>query len=189
MIRTFKICSFSSFQIDNTVLTIVIMLFITSSWLIYFLTGCLYLLTIFIYFAHCCPPPPTSACMCVHAQSCPTLWPSVELWPARLICPWRFSGKKYWSGLLFPTPADLPEPGIEPASLAFPAFGRRIHNHWITWKACHSKRWSLNQWGHFLNEFEALVTSLYIISNWTCEPKLTELAWEQDGGNHYVFLF
>ena len=25
----------------------------------------------------------------------------------------------YWSGLPFPSPGDLPDPGIEPASLAF----------------------------------------------------------------------
>ena len=29
--------------------------------------------------------------------------------------------KEYWSGLQFPTPGDLPDPGIEPASLASPA--------------------------------------------------------------------
>ena len=28
--------------------------------------------------------------------------------------------KEYWSGLLFPTPGDLPNPGIEPASLTYP---------------------------------------------------------------------
>ena len=27
-----------------------------------------------------------------------------------------FSGQEYWSGLPFPTPGDLPYPGIEPAS-------------------------------------------------------------------------
>ena len=29
-----------------------------------------------------------------------------------------FSRQEYWSGLLFPSPGDLPNPGIEPASLA-----------------------------------------------------------------------
>ena len=29
-----------------------------------------------------------------------------------------FSRQKYWSGLPFPSPGDLPEPGIEPASPA-----------------------------------------------------------------------
>jgi len=33
----------------------------------------------------------------------------------------EFSRQEYWSGLPFPTPGDLPNPGIEPASLGFPA--------------------------------------------------------------------
>ena len=33
----------------------------------------------------------------------------------------EFSRQEYWSGLPFPTPADLPDPGIEPISLASPA--------------------------------------------------------------------
>ena len=28
----------------------------------------------------------------------------------------EFSRQEYWSGLLFPTPGDLPHPGIEPVS-------------------------------------------------------------------------
>ena len=27
-----------------------------------------------------------------------------------------FSRREYWSGLLFPSPGDLPDPGIEPGS-------------------------------------------------------------------------
>ena len=33
-----------------------------------------------------------------------------------------FSRQEYWSGLLFPSPGDLPDLGIEPASLMSPAF-------------------------------------------------------------------
>ena len=29
--------------------------------------------------------------------------------------------QEYWSGLPFPTPRDLPDPGLKPASLASPA--------------------------------------------------------------------
>ena len=32
-----------------------------------------------------------------------------------------FSRQEYWSGLLFPSPGDLPDPGIEPRSLALQA--------------------------------------------------------------------
>ena len=28
----------------------------------------------------------------------------------------EFSRQEYWSGLLFPSPGDLPDPGIEPSS-------------------------------------------------------------------------
>ena len=35
----------------------------------------------------------------------------------RLLCPWDFR-QEYWSGLLFPSPQDLPNPEIEPASPA-----------------------------------------------------------------------
>ena len=33
----------------------------------------------------------------------------------------EFSRQKYWSGLLFPSPGDLPNPGVEPRSLALQA--------------------------------------------------------------------
>ena len=32
-----------------------------------------------------------------------------------------FSRQEYWSGLLFPPPGNLPDPGIEPGSLRSPA--------------------------------------------------------------------
>ena len=41
--------------------------------------------------------------------------------PTRLLCPWDFPGREYWSGLPLPLPRDLLFPGIEPASLASPA--------------------------------------------------------------------
>ena len=33
----------------------------------------------------------------------------------------EFPGREYWSGLPFPSPGDLPYPGIEPGSPTFPA--------------------------------------------------------------------
>ena len=35
----------------------------------------------------------------------------------KLLHPWDFQGKKYWSELPFPSPGNLPNPGIEPKSL------------------------------------------------------------------------
>jgi len=50
-------------------------------------------------------------------QSCPTLcdpWTVVGQAPLSI----GFSRQEYWSGLPFPSPGDLPDPGIEPGSPA-----------------------------------------------------------------------
>ena len=36
----------------------------------------------------------------------------------RLLCPWDFPRQEYWSGLPFPSPGGLPNPGIKSVSLA-----------------------------------------------------------------------
>ena len=46
--------------------------------------------------------------------------------PARLLCPWGFTRQEYWSRLPFPSPGDLPNLGIEPASPVFPALAGRF---------------------------------------------------------------
>ena len=38
----------------------------------------------------------------------------------------ELSRQEYWSGLLFPTAGDLPNPGIEHSSLASPALAHRF---------------------------------------------------------------
>ena len=38
-----------------------------------------------------------------------------------------FPRKEYWSGLLVPSPVDLPNPGMEPMSPVFPARHIRVH--------------------------------------------------------------
>ena len=37
-----------------------------------------------------------------------------------------FSRQEYWSGLLLPSPGDVPDPGIKPASLMSPALASRF---------------------------------------------------------------
>ena len=62
---------------------------------------------------------------CMHAQLCPTLCD-----PQTVACqapfPMEFFRQEYWSGLPFPTPEDLPNPRIEPQSLASPALAGRF---------------------------------------------------------------
>ena len=53
------------------------------------------------------------------AQSCPT--PSDPM-DSSLPCSFvEFSRQESWSGLPFPSPGDLPDPGIKPGSPAFQA--------------------------------------------------------------------
>ena len=46
-----------------------------------------------------------------------------------------FFRRKYWNGLPFPTPWDLPNSGIESASLVSPAMAGRFFTTSVTWEA------------------------------------------------------
>ena len=68
------------------------------------------------------------SCVCSGAL---TLWDS---WTAAHQVPLsvEFSRQEYWSGLPFPSPGDILNPGIEPAS---PALARRFFITSATWEA------------------------------------------------------
>ena len=55
------------------------------------------------------------------AQSCPTLGDPVDCIAYQALQSMEFSRQEYWSGLPFPSPGDLPNPGIEPGSPALQA--------------------------------------------------------------------
>ena len=71
---------------------------------------------------------------------------SVTQWYPTLAAPWtiarpvslsmEFSKQEYWSGLPFPPPGDLPDPGIEPTSPVSPALAGRFVTTGTTWEAC-----------------------------------------------------
>ena len=58
----------------------------------------------------------SQALVCMRVQSCVTLF--ATLWPVARQAPvsMGFFRQEYWSGLPFPSPGNLPEPGIEPVS-------------------------------------------------------------------------
>ena len=65
-------------------------------------------------------------CVCVHACVCVLSCDSfMAPWTGARQAPLSmgFSTQEYWSGLPFPPPGDLPDPGIEPVSLMSPALG------------------------------------------------------------------
>ena len=47
----------------------------------------------------------------------------------------EFSKQEYWSGLPFPSPGDLPDPGTKPESLKSPALAGRFFTTSTTWEA------------------------------------------------------
>ena len=87
---------------------------------------------------------------------CP-LFPNINLYQNPVLCaqmlshirlfatPWTvahqaplsmgFSRQKYWSGVPFPLPGDLPNPGIEPASFTSPALAGRFFTTSVAWEA------------------------------------------------------
>ena len=60
---------------------------------------------------------------CSVAQSCPT---PVIAWTRQAPLSMGFPKQEYWSGLPFPPPGDLPDPGIELTSLVSPALVGRF---------------------------------------------------------------
>ena len=73
------------------------------------------------------------ACMLrcfTRARLCATLWTVACQAPL----PMGFSRQEYWSGLPCPPPGDLPNPGIEPASLMSPALAGRFLSTSATWE-------------------------------------------------------
>ena len=89
-------------------------------------------------------------CVCVCARMrkwvllCLTLWDPMHCsLPSSSV--YGFSRQESWSGLPFPPPRDLPDPGIKPTS-PVSCVGRWILYHWATWGAqLHSKTDVYNQ--------------------------------------------
>ena len=47
-----------------------------------------------------------------------------------------FPRQKYWTGLPFPSPGHLPDPGIELTSTVSPAMAGGLFYYCATWEAC-----------------------------------------------------
>ena len=81
-------------------------------------------------------PPALSTCMlsCFsHVRLCATPWTVACQAPLSM----GFSRQEYWSGVPFPSLGDLPDPGINPASLMSPALPALFFTTSVTWEAQH----------------------------------------------------
>ena len=63
------------------------------------------------------------------------VWLIAAIWTVAHQAPrsMEFSKQEYWRGLPFPSPGDLPGPGIEPESLASPALASGFFATSATW--------------------------------------------------------
>ena len=66
--------------------------------------------------------------MCVCVCVCSVVLLFAATWSVVYHAPlsMKFFWQKYWSGVPFPNPGNLPDPGIEPTSLASPALVGRF---------------------------------------------------------------
>ena len=71
--------------------------------------------------------------------------------PTRLLCPWNFPDKNYWSRLPYPPPGDLLNPGIKPGSHSGSCINKYILYHWATWEAhvCRSDNFAQRESHHW----------------------------------------
>ena len=71
---------------------------------------------------------------CSVTQSCLTLCDPMDCsWPGFL--PMGFYRREYWSGLPFPSPGDLPDPGTETQVSYISCISRQILYHCASWEA------------------------------------------------------
>ena len=72
------------------------------------------------------------ACCCLsRAQRFATPWIRARQVPQSM----EFSRREYWRGLPCPPPGALPDPGIEPACLLFPALAGGFFTSSATWES------------------------------------------------------
>ena len=106
-------------------------------------------------------------CVCAHvisvAQCCPTLQPHGGCRGFQVTLSMGFSRQEYWSKLPFLIPGDLPNPGIEPASLESPALAGGFFTTRATWEAKSQNGWvqvstlSLSSWTCYLTACDGLI--------------------------------
>ena len=74
-------------------------------------------------------------CVCALSLSCVWLFATLGTVAHQTPLSMGFSRQEYWSGLIFPTPRDLPDWGITPISLMSPALASGFLYHCATCEA------------------------------------------------------
>ena len=112
----------------------------------------------------------TTKCCAVlsHVQIFATPW--IVTWQVPLSM--GFSRQEYRSGLPFLSPGDLPDPGIEPTSLASSALAGGFFTT-ATWGEGHITKYkygmsplTIDYWNEFYFHFQGLLKIMYLITEW-----------------------
>ena len=136
------------------------------------------------------------SCVCTSSVVSDAVTPWIVARQAPL--PIEFSRKEYWSGLPFPPLGDLPNPGIEPASLNSLVLADWFFTNWATWEALCvkmskyfflSKTWvppafkinriNLLALWYLVNLLRYLLWAYFPYYNWCMEETLTENTQEK----------
>ena len=90
-------------------------------------------------------------CVCVHTHACCNIQFFVTPWTIAHWVPLSigFPRQEYWSRLPFPTSRDLPDPGMQPTSLASPALAGEFVTHTVPPE---KSDWALFNWHHPCSE-------------------------------------
>ena len=73
--------------------------------------------------------------VCVCVLNCVQLFMTPWTWPRQAPLSMEFFRPECWSTLPFPAPGDLPDSGIKPSSLAYPALAGAFFTNCTTWEA------------------------------------------------------
>ena len=74
-------------------------------------------------------------CCCLVTELCPILCSPMDCRLSQAPLSMGSSRQEYWSGLPFPSPGDLPDPGIEPTSLVWQADSLPLSHKGSLWEA------------------------------------------------------
>ena len=122
-------------------------------------------------------------CLCVCVQSLSHVQLFVTPWTAAHQAPLSmgFPRQEYWSGLPFPPPGDLLDPGIKPASPVSPVLPEDSLplSHWIT------TNWKIHQEMGIPNHLICLLRNLYAGQEQQLEPDMEQQTGAKSG-NEYI---
>ena len=102
-------------------------------------------------------------CVLGHVQLFATPWTVARQAPLSM----EFSRQEYWSGLPFPIPGDLPNPGIKPTSLSSPVLAGWLFTNCTTLEAPSCLLYSpIQSLLYLLFSSVALFIYLFLIEGW-----------------------